>query len=116
MSDQVTLGNVLYPTSDVDAAVTFYAQGLGLPVKFQDGARFAALDGGAITFAISGPEEDVAGGRATASFKVAHVAKAVDRLVDAGAALVRPAEQGPHEVRAVLTDPWGNPFVVYGAE
>ena len=116
MSDEVKLGNVLVPAGDVEGAVQFYGQGLGLPVKFQDGARFAALDGGTVTIAIAGAEEDVTGGRVAASFKVSDVATAVERLVGAGATLERPAEQGPHEVRAALTDPWGNAFVVYGPQ
>ena len=113
MSDDVKLGNVLYPAADVAAAVKFYSEGLGLRVKFQDGDRFAALDGGSTTVAIAGAAEDVTAGRVAASFKVADVDVAVQRLVEAGAVLERSAEQGPHETRAVLADPWGNPFVVY---
>ena len=113
MSQDVKIGNVLYPAKDVAAAVSFYGDGLGLPVKFQDGDRFAALDGGSTTFAIAGADEDVVGGAVAASFKVADVESAVKRLVEAGAAVQRPAEQGPHETRAVLRDPWGNSFVVY---
>lgn len=113
MSDDVKVGNVIYPAADVEAAVRFYGDALGLPVKFQDGSRFAALDGGTTTFAIAGGDEDVTGGRSAASFKVSDVQAVVDRLVAAGAAVERPAEDGPHEVRAVLRDPWGNPIVLY---
>jgi predicted enzyme related to lactoylglutathione lyase len=115
MSDDVKVGNVLYPAADVPAAVRFYGDALGLRVKFQDGSRFAALDGGTTTFAIAGDEEDVTGGRPAVSFKVPDVQAAVDRLVAAGAELQRPAEAGPHEVRAVVRDPWGNPVVLYAA-
>ncbi|HKB30245.1 MAG TPA: VOC family protein [Streptosporangiaceae bacterium] len=38
------LRNVLYPVADLDQAIRFYRDGLGLAVKFQDGDRFAALD------------------------------------------------------------------------
>ncbi|MGK5553088.1 VOC family protein [Actinomadura kijaniata] len=107
------VGNVLYPVTDVEQAVRFYRDGLGLNVKFQDGGRFAALDGGGVTFALAGPEEDVTGGAPAASFRVEDVAAAVARLTDAGATLVRGPEEGPHEVRAVLRDPAGNPFVLY---
>lgn len=113
MADSVKVGNVLYPAADVEAAVAFYGKALGLAVKFQDGTRFAALDGGGTTFAVAGSEEDVTGGRPAASFKVTGVPGTVERLLAAGAKLQRPAEEGPHEVRAVLLDPWGNPFVVY---
>ena len=61
MTQQVSVGNVLYPVDDVDSAVKFYDSVLALPAKFQDGTRFAALDGGKVTVAIAGPEEDVTG-------------------------------------------------------
>ncbi|GAB3681369.1 VOC family protein [Actinocorallia lasiicapitis] len=106
------VGNVLYPAQDVAQAVAFYTKGLGLTVKFADGARFAALDGGGTTFALAGEEEDLVGVPAV-SFKVEDVPAAVERLVAAGGAVVRAAQEGPHEIRAVLRDPAGNPFVVY---
>jgi predicted enzyme related to lactoylglutathione lyase len=116
MEDRVTrIGNVLYPAKDVAEAVAFYRDGLGLTVKFTDGGRFAALDGGGTTFAIAGPEEDVTGGEPAVSFKVDDVAATVESLTAAGAQLVRAPQEGPHEIRAVLRDPAGNPFVVYAA-
>lgn len=114
MTDEpAKVGNVLYPVPDVAAAVAFYRDGLGLAVKFQDGSRYAALDGGGVTFAIAAAEESVAGPGPAASFKVTDLASAVERLTAAGATLVAPAAEGPHEVRAALRDPAGNPFVVY---
>ena len=106
------VGNVMYPAKDVAKAVAFYTEGLGLAVKFADGTRFAALDGGGVTFAIAGEEEDLVGVPA-ASFKVEDVAATIEKLVAAGGAVVRAAEEGPHEIRAVLRDPAGNPLVVY---
>jgi predicted enzyme related to lactoylglutathione lyase len=113
VSDAVTVGNVLYPTTDVDAAVAFYGNALGLPTKFVDGSRYAALDGGGVTFAIAGAEEDITGGRPAASLRVVDVAAAVEKSVAAGASVLRAPEAGPHEVRAVITDPWGNAVVLY---
>jgi predicted enzyme related to lactoylglutathione lyase len=110
------IGNALYPVKDVAAAVAFYRDGLGLAVKFQDGDRFAALDGGGVTFALAGPEEDVTGGEPAVSFKVEDVAAAVEALKAAGGTLVRGPEEGPHEIRAVLRDPAGNPIVVYSGK
>jgi predicted enzyme related to lactoylglutathione lyase len=108
------IGNVLYGADDVGAAVAFYRDALGLSVKFQDGTRFAALDGGGTTFAIAGPEEQVVSAPA-ASFKVDDVTAMIERLTAAGAELVRGPEEGPHEIRAVLRDPAGNSFVVYAS-
>lgn len=107
------IGNVLYPVADVAKAIAFYRDALGLPLKFADGERYAALDGGRATFALAGPEENVTNGRPAASFKVADAVRAVAELEQAGATVVSAPAEGPHEVRAVLADPWGNVFVVY---
>jgi predicted enzyme related to lactoylglutathione lyase len=110
----VKIGNVLHPVADVDAAVRFYADVFGLAAKFVDGDRYAALDAGGTTLALAGPAEDVTGGVAAASFKVPDVAAALAELVRAGGSVLRDPERGPHEVRAVARDPWGNTVVVYG--
>ena len=115
MSDHsAEIGNVLYPAANLDEAVAFYRDGLGLAVKFQDGDRFAALDGGRVTFALASDAEDVAGGVAAVSFKVEDVAAAVHRLVAVGGTVATPPAQGPHEVRAVVRDPSGHAVIVYG--
>ncbi|MGN9838215.1 VOC family protein [Nonomuraea sp. H19] len=102
------LGNVLIPVTDLDEAIAFY----GLPVKFRDGDRFAALDGGGVTVALAGPAEHVTASAAP-SYKVDDVALAVREMTGRGAEVVRGPEEGPHERRAVLRDPSGNVFVLY---
>lgn len=104
------LGNVLIPVTDLDEAIAFY----GLPVKFRDGDRFAALDAGGVTVALAGPDEHVTEGSAP-SYKVDDVKLAVQELTGRGAVVVRPPEAGPHEMRAVLRDPSGNAFVLYSS-
>ncbi|MDT8912657.1 VOC family protein [Amycolatopsis sp. PS_44_ISF1] len=110
----VEIGNVLHPVADVEAAVRFYAGAFGLATKFVDGGRYAALDAGPTTLALAGPGEDVTGGVPAASFKVPEVAAALAAVVARGGSVVRPPETGPHEVRAVARDPWGNTLVLYG--
>jgi predicted enzyme related to lactoylglutathione lyase len=105
---RVIIGNVLIPVADLDEAIAFY----GLPVKFRDGDRFAALNGGGVTIALAGPAEHVTASAAP-SFKVDSVRTAVLDLVSRGAEVVREPEDGPHETRAVLRDPSGNVFVLY---
>ncbi|WP_336211379.1 VOC family protein [Nonomuraea sp. LPB2021202275-12-8] len=102
------LGNVLIPVTDLDQAIAFY----GLPVKFRDGDRFAALDAGGVTVALAGPAEHVTTSAAP-SYKVDDVALAVRDMAARGAEVVRAPESGPHETRAVLRDPSGNVFVLY---
>jgi predicted enzyme related to lactoylglutathione lyase len=104
----VRLGNVLIPVTDLDQAIAFY----GLPVKFRDGDRFAALDAGGVTVALAGPAEHVTASAAP-SYKVDDVPLAVQELRARGGEVVRAPESGPHETRAVLRDPSGNVFVLY---
>jgi predicted enzyme related to lactoylglutathione lyase len=109
------LGNVLIPVGDLDKAIAFYSGTLGLAVKFRDGDRFAALDGGGATVALVAGAEQVAGEATAPSYKVADTEAAVRELTGAGAEVVRAPETGPHEVRAVLRDPSGNVFVLYSS-
>jgi len=109
------IGNVLYPVSDVSGAVEFYERVFGFERKFIDGDRYAAIDAGGTTLAVAGPAEQMAAGPAVA-FKVADVTATLDALRQSGCRILRDAETGPHEVRAVAQDPWGNALVVYGPQ
>jgi len=108
------IGQVLHPVSDVRAAVDFYRQAFGFTTKFVDGERYAALDAGGTTLALASPEEDLTGGAPAAAVRVTDVPAAVADVVEAGGQILRAAESGPHESRAVIRDPWGNTLVVYG--
>jgi lactoylglutathione lyase len=44
---------IVLSTDNLDESVRFYSETPGLPVKFRDGAHFAALDGGPITLALA---------------------------------------------------------------
>lgn len=108
------LRQVVHPVDDVPAAVAFYSSVLGLPTRFVDGDRYAALDGGAATLAIAADTEAVAG-IAAAAFKVEDVDAFVERVVEAGGHVIQEAADGPHERRAVVGDPWGNRVIAYAA-
>jgi catechol 2,3-dioxygenase-like lactoylglutathione lyase family enzyme len=108
------IGNVIVAVPDLDAACAFYGDTMGLKQKFRDGDRFAAYDGGGVTLALVSGEEDVTGGVTAPSFKVADVAGAVADLEAGGATVVVGPAEGPHEIRAVVRDPAGNPLVLYG--
>ena len=113
MTGNGELSQVLHPVGDVGAAVDFYAAAFGFESKFIDGDRYAALDAGATTLALAGPAEDVTDGESAAAVKVADVEGALRAVGAAGGSVQRQPEIGPHEVRAVVRDPWGNPVVVY---
>lgn len=107
------LGNVFFAVEDLDAAATFYADVLGLPVKFRDGDRWIAFDAGGTTLALAGPPEaPVTAPGAMVSLEVADLdawlAEAHSRGLDAG-----PVETGPHERSVLVRDPAGNVLTVY---
>jgi len=105
---------LLYPVEDIDQALPFFTEGLGLAVKFRDGNRYCALDAGALTLALVAGEERLVREPALA-FRVnagEDIGGALERLVRAGATVTRELEEGPHERRAVVETPGGWSVVV----
>jgi len=52
MSDQ-QVRMIVLSTDDLEESIKFYTEPLGFPLKFRDGAHFAALDGGSVTLALA---------------------------------------------------------------
>jgi len=102
---------VFYRVSDMDAAVPFYRDALGLSLKFQDGDRWAAFDVGGATLALEGGGSGGPGG-ATVSLRTSEL-DALVRGLRARGAQVSDVETGAHERRATVTDPAGNTLVLY---
>jgi catechol 2,3-dioxygenase-like lactoylglutathione lyase family enzyme len=102
------LRNVIFTVSDMEGAVRFYRDVVGLPLKFQDGDRWAAFDGGGCTVALSSGDAEVP----TPSLKAADLEVWLAAAVQAGAERA-PIEDGPHERLVRMRDPAGNPFIVY---
>jgi catechol 2,3-dioxygenase-like lactoylglutathione lyase family enzyme len=105
------IGNVFYRAPDMDSAVRFYTEVLGLPLKFRDGDRWAAFDVGGATLAIEGGQSGGPGG-ATVSLRVDGLDDVVNQLRSKGAH-VSDVQTGPHERRATLRDPAGNELILY---
>jgi catechol 2,3-dioxygenase-like lactoylglutathione lyase family enzyme len=106
------IGNVFYRVRDMDAAVHFYAEVLGLPLKFRDGDRWAAFDVSGVTLALEGSAATSRGGGATVSLRIKDLDRLVAELRQRGAD-VGEITTGPHERRADLRDPSGNTLVLY---
>jgi predicted enzyme related to lactoylglutathione lyase len=102
---------LLCPVDDLEAAVAFYRDALGLPLKFRDGDRYCAFDAGGYTLGLAARDERVAEVAAPA-FRVEDLGSALHALLGAGASLLRPVEAGPHESRAVLGVPGGGALVL----
>jgi predicted enzyme related to lactoylglutathione lyase len=104
-------GLLLCPVEDLDSAVTFYRDILGLPLKFRDGARYCAFDAGGYTLGLAAAAERVADCAAPV-FRAEEIESAVQALLAAGASLVQAPQRGPHEWRAVLRAPGGGQLVL----
>jgi catechol 2,3-dioxygenase-like lactoylglutathione lyase family enzyme len=102
------IGNVFYRASDMEAAVKFYSEVLGLQLKFRDGDNWAAIDINGMTFALEGGAPQ----GARVSLRVDGLSALVTDLRARGAN-VSDVVAGPHENRATLTDPAGNQLVLY---
>lgn len=110
---QPELTQFVIPADDLDAALEFYTKVLNLPVKMRDGTQFAALGADAMTLSLVAPEDDITGGKAAVAFKVGDVQEAVDDAVAEGGRVLQRPRPGPHEVRALIADPSGNPIILY---
>jgi methylmalonyl-CoA/ethylmalonyl-CoA epimerase len=110
------IGQILVPVSDVDRAVTFYRDTLGMRFLFQyPGMSFFECDG--IRLLVGVPEPGVSVGPVTIYYRVEDIEAAAAALASRGVAFDHP----PHVVHrtestalwmASLTDPDGNPVVL----
>lgn len=102
---------LLHPVDRLAEAIDFYRDCCGWREKFRDGERFALLETGSVPVGFVSGEERIVE-RPAAVFEVPDVDQAAAAFMRAGARVLRAAEDGPHERRAVLADPGGQPFVL----
>lgn len=100
------IGHVIVPAADLDAQLEFYTA-LGLTTRFRDGDRYAAVTDGHATIGLADESQQPVAGRTVVSIQVDDLDAHAERL-SAGAPVT-----GPHERRIVVTDPCGNPVVLY---
>lgn len=100
-------------TDDLDESISFYADVLGMSVKFRDGGHFAALDGGSITLALATGVDHPLPGKVVVGIKTADVDSAARAIEASGGAIVRGPYDDAHERRAVVYDNKGNGLVLY---
>lgn len=103
------LQNAYYVTRDMDRAVAFYRDALGLALKFRDGERWAQFDAGGVNFSLSSPEEAAPGAQgAVVILEVDDLDVAQSRLAEQGVAVLDPRDMGAHGRSCAFRDPDGN--------
>lgn len=115
MSTPITgIGQIAITVSDVDAALSFYRDILGLPFLFRPAPNLAFLDSGGVRLMLSTPQgAGAVGGNSILYFRVDDIGKAFAELLDRGAMGEREpqatAELSDHTLwLAFLRDPDGN--------
>jgi predicted enzyme related to lactoylglutathione lyase len=103
------LQNAYYVVGDMDRAVAFYRDALGMKVKFQDGAKWAQFDAGGVNFSLSSPEEAAQGATgAVVIFEVEDLDAARSGVEQAGASVLDTRDMGAHGRSLTFRDPDGN--------
>lgn len=104
---------VILSTDDLDGSIEFYSETLGMPLKFRDGAHFAALDGGSVTLALATAVDHPIPGQVVVGIKTADVDAAAKAIEASGGGIVKGPYDDAHERRAVVYDNKGNGLVFY---
>lgn len=105
---------VFYEVHDMERAVRFYREVLGLTLRFRDGDNWAAFDINGLSFALEGGHGSVREGGGKVSFKTSDLDSFVAKLRAARVDVEGPTI-GAHERRALVRDPEGNVFYLYEA-
>ena len=108
-----TLRQIIVPVDDVEAAIVHYRDALGLSLRFQDGARYAAFALGELTLALAGPDEQPAGGDIALAVKVTDIEAATGAVAGAGGTVLDGPRAGTHERRATCRDRFGIALALY---
>lgn len=104
---------VILSTDDLDSSIAFYKDTLGMPLKFRDGDRYAAIDGGSVTIALATSIDHPHPGQIAVGIKTGDVDAAARAVEAAGGTIVKPPYDDAHERRAVVRDDKGNGLVFY---
>jgi predicted enzyme related to lactoylglutathione lyase len=100
---------------DMNAAVAFYRDGLGLKLKFQDGERWSEFDaGGGTAIALSSRDESGVGVKGpVVVFQVSDAEGLAASLAARGAEILARRDMGAHGCLIALREPSGNVFQLF---
>src|SRR5262249_24349996 len=107
-------GNVTVMVSDMERAVRFYAETLGLALTARYGDEWAEVQAPGLTIGLHpagahGPQPGQAG-RLSMGLQVAQLAPAIAALKEKGVVFSSPATEGGPERMAFFADPDNNPL------
>ena len=99
-----------YVIKDMDKAVTFYKDVLGLAIKFRDGNRWTQFDVNGVGVALADPSEGSVppGGGATVVLEVDDLQELRDKLMKNGCHVNDIVDMGGHGKYFTTRDPAGN--------
>jgi lactoylglutathione lyase len=104
---------IVLSTDNLEESITFYTETLGFPLKFRDGAHYAALDGGSVTLALATSIDHPIPGQVVVGIRTDDVDAAAKAIEDSGGGIVKAPYDDAHERRAVVYDNKGNGLVFY---
>ena len=104
-----------YVVRDMDRAVEFYRDVLGLGVKFRDGVRWTQFDVGGVAVALAdaGQGELPPGAGATVVLEVDDLPETRERLSRSGAPVGEVVDMGSHGRYFTARDPEGNVVQIF---
>ena len=107
----VAIDHVYYWTRDMDRAVAFYGDVLGLAVAHRAGDEWAEFQAGPVRLALHGTEEAAVPASGTVVFRVEHLEEARWSLQQRGVVFDGHESEVPGFARfATFHDPDGNPL------
>jgi predicted enzyme related to lactoylglutathione lyase len=104
-----------YVVSNMDAAITFYRDFLGLNIKFRDGDRWTQFDVNGVALALADPSEGAVppGGGATVVLEVDNLQEMRDKLMQRGVPVNNIVDMGGHGKYFTAKDPAGNVVQIF---
>ena len=99
-----------YVVKDMDKAVGFYQDILGLNIKFRDGDRWTQFDVNGVAVALADPSEGTVppGGGGTVVLEVDDLGEMRDKLTQKGVTVNDIVDMGGHGRYFTAVDPAGN--------
>jgi predicted enzyme related to lactoylglutathione lyase len=104
----VKIKNVFYPVRNMDRAVRFYSEALGLKAKFRDGEKWTQFHAGDGYLSLASLDEAGVAEGAVAILEVENADAVAEIVTRAGATLLSRRDMGSHGLTVAFKDTEGN--------